>query len=60
MIGGINKTCLPKLPFPFSGFFGQNMRGKGLAAAYFAGASERKAFGCSSVGFHLRHVSSPE
>ena len=56
-VRGVNKTGLTKVAFAFSGFFGQDMGSKSLAAANFAGAGGLEPLSSSPVGFHLGHDS---
>jgi len=50
-----NQRIFAQIPFPFSGFFGQDMRGKCPAAANFSASGRFEPFGCASVCFHFRH-----
>jgi hypothetical protein len=48
-----------QITFPLGGFFGQYVRGKGLAATDFTATGCFEPFGCTSVRFHFRHGCAP-
>jgi hypothetical protein len=50
-----DQAGLTQLSFPFSRFFGQNMRGECLVPADFPGAGCLEPLGSTPVGFHLGH-----